>query len=61
MAAAPVMRVALLRGDDVVGELAVGEVSVQWTVRKEAADISFSGAVAVANVVEVLDAVRRVR
>jgi hypothetical protein len=55
------MRIELLGGDEVLGYLAVGEASVQWTPRRGGADASYSGAVPAAQVGESLEEVRRVR
>jgi hypothetical protein len=61
MAGPLVARIELLRGDEVLGTLVVGEASVQWTVRRGGMDTSFSGVVAAAQVIELLEEVRRAR
>ena len=61
MAGPVVARIELLRGDEVLGTLVVGEASVQWTVRRGGMDASFSGVVPAAQVIELLEDVRRAR
>ena len=61
MAGPIVVRIELLRGDELLGTLAVGEASVQWTSRRGGTDVSFSGVVPAQQVAELLEEVRRAR
>lgn len=61
MAAATMVAVELLGGDEVLGQLKVGEVSVQLTVRRGGADVLFNGAVPAAQVWQLMEEVRRMR